>query len=173
MGNERGMTLIETLLVVAVASLALMATAAYSVPWIAREKMRGAVYDVQLYMQLARVEAVSRNTDCRMVVDTASGTLQVLDSIGTAGIYDDILLYQRSLPDSVEFNRPDIGSAVTLAQIGGSDSYQAIFTSNGTVTSGIGEVVIHGGEQYGKVSVYGAGGTQVEKWNNGAWHVGS
>jgi len=173
MRNEKGMTLIETLLVVAVASLALMATAAYSVPWIAREKMRGAVYDVQLYMQLARVEAVSRNTDCRMVLDTSGGTIQVLDSNGTTTTVDDILLYSRSLPTSIAFARPGGGSAVTLSQIGSTDSYQAIFTSNGTVTSGIGEVVIHGAEQYGKVSVYGAGGTQVEKWTNGAWHVGS
>lgn len=173
MRNAKGMTLIEVMLVVAVASLVLMTTAAYSVPWIAREKMRGAIYDVQLYMQLARVEAVSRNTDCRMVVDTAGGTLQVLDSVGTAGIYDDILLYTRSLPELVEFDRPDSGSAVTLSQIGSSDSYQAIFSSDGTVTSGIGVVVLQGAEQYGKVSVFGAGGTQVEKWTNGAWHVGS
>jgi Tfp pilus assembly protein FimT len=173
MRNEKGMTLIETLLVVALASLVLIATAAYSVPWIAREKMRGAVYDVQLYLQLARVEAVSRNTDCRMVVDTSGGIIQVLDSNGTSNTADDLLLYTRNLPTSIEFDRPDSGSAVTLAQIGSTDSYQAIFASNGTVTTGIGEVVIHGGEQYGKVSVYGAGGTQVEKWTNGAWHVGS
>lgn len=173
MRNEKGMTLIETLLVVAVASLVLIATAAYSVPWIAREKMRGAVYDVQLYMQLARVEAVSRNQDCRMVVDTGGGIIQVLDTNGTSNTADDLLLYSRRLPASIEFARPDSGSAVTLTQIGGGDSYQAIFASNGTVTNGIGEVVLHGGEQYGKVSVFGAGGTQVEKWTNGAWHVGS
>jgi Tfp pilus assembly protein FimT len=167
------MTLIETLLVVAVAALVLIATAAYSVPWIAREKMRGAVYDVQLYMQLARIEAVSRNQDCRMVVDTSGGTLAVLDSNGTSSTADDLLLYSRRLPDSVEFDRPDSGSAVTLPQIGTGSRYQAIFASNGTVRNGGGEVVLHGAEQYGKVSVYGAGGTQVEKWNNGAWHVGS
>jgi len=167
------MTLIEVMLVVAVASLVLIATAAYSVPWIAREKMRGAVYDVQLYMQLARIEAVSRNQVCRMVLDTSGGTIAVLDSNGTSNTADDLLLYSRTLPTSIEFNRPDSGAAVTLSQIGSTDSYQATFNSNGTVDVGTGEVVIHGAEQYGKVSVFGAGGTQVEKWNDGAWHVGS
>jgi prepilin-type N-terminal cleavage/methylation domain-containing protein len=173
MRNERGMTLIELMLVVAVASLALIATAAYSVPWIAREKMRGAVYDVQLYMQLARIEAVSRNQLCRMVLDTTGGTLEVFDSNGTSNTADDLLLYSRRLPASIEFDRPDSGSAVTLSQIGSTDSYQATFNSNGTVDAGSGVVVIHGAEQYGKVSIFGAGGTQVEKWTNGAWHVGS
>jgi Tfp pilus assembly protein FimT len=173
MHGEKGITLLEVLLVVAAASLLITATAAYTVPWIAREKMRGAVYDVQLYMQLARIESVSRNQQCRIVVDTAGRTLQVLDGNGTSSIYDDILLYRKILPSSVAFDRPDSGAAVTLEQIGSSDSYQTIFDPNGTVDSGVGEVVIHGGDMYGRVSVYGAGGTQVEKWANGAWHVGS
>ena len=159
MHSERGMTLIETLLVVSLASLVLIATAAYSVPWIAREKMRSAIYDVQTYMQLARIEAVSRNQNCRMVVDTGSHKLWVLDTAGTSTLVDDIPLYERELPESVSFARPGGGAAVTLAQIGGGDSYQT--------------VVIFGGEHYGRISVFAAGGTQVEKWNNGGWHVGS
>jgi prepilin-type N-terminal cleavage/methylation domain-containing protein len=173
MNNEQGMTLIETLLVIALASLVLVTTAAYSVPWIAKEKMRSAVYDIQTYLQLARIEAVSRNQDCRMVVDTGSRTLQVLDSVGTASTFDDLLLYERNLPSSVTFARPGGGAAVTLAQIGGGDSYQTIFNSDGTVDSGVGDVVILGGDHYARISVFGAGGTQVEKWNNGSWHVGS
>jgi hypothetical protein len=153
--------------------LVLVTTAAYSVPWIAREKMRSAIYDVQTYMQLARIEAVSRNQDCRMVVDTGSHKLWVLDSAGTSTLVDDIPLYERELPESVSFARPGGGAAVTLAQIGGGDSYQTVFKSDGTVDAGVGDVVIFGGEQYGRISVFGAGSTQVEKWNNGSWHVGS
>ena len=54
MNGQRGVTLIELLIVLAVASLALLAVGTYAVPWIAREGLRSAVYDVQTYMQLAR-----------------------------------------------------------------------------------------------------------------------
>jgi Tfp pilus assembly protein FimT len=167
------MTLIETLIVVSVAALVLVATAAYSIPWIAKESMRSAVYDVQTYLQLARIEAVSRNRDCRFVVNTSNRTLQILDGNGTSTTSDDTELYLRSLPDSVTFARPDAGAAVTLAQIGGGSSYEVVFTADGTVSAGTGEAVLFGGQLYGRIRVFGAGGTQVEHWDGTGWVLGS
>jgi Tfp pilus assembly protein FimT len=167
------MTLIETLLVVSAAALLLVATAAYSIPWIARESMRSSVYDLQTYLQLARIEAVSRNRDCRFVVDTSSRTLQVWDSNGTTATSDDTRLYNRALPTSVSFARPDGGSAVTYTQIGAGSSYQVVFTSDGTVSSGTGEAVVFGGQSFAKIEVFGAGGTRMEKWNGSGWVSGS
>jgi Tfp pilus assembly protein FimT len=167
------MTLIEVLLVVALASLVLAAAAVYSVPWLYRESMRGAIYDVQTYVQLARIEAVSRNRDCRLVVDTGSGTLQVLDMNGTVNPIDDTLLYEQRLPGSVTFADPGGGAAVTLNQIGTTPLYQVRFNADGTVVAGAGSVNLFGGQRYGRISVFAAGGTQVERWSDGAWHVGS
>lgn len=43
------------------------AVATYSIPWLGREEMRGAIYTIQEYLQPARVQAVSRNRDCRFL----------------------------------------------------------------------------------------------------------
>jgi prepilin-type N-terminal cleavage/methylation domain-containing protein len=173
MNNQRGMTLIETMLVVSAAALLIVATAAYSIPWLARESMRGAIYDVQTYLQLSRIEAVSRNRECRMVLNTTSRTLQIFDSNATVSTTDDTELYTRALPSSVTFARPDMGLPLTLSQIGSTGSYQVVFDSDGTVTSGTGDVYIFGGDRFGRISVFAAGGTQVERWNGVSWEIGS
>ena len=49
----------------------------------ARETMRSAVHDTGSFLQLAKMEAVSRNRPCRFAVDTAAGTLAVWDMVGT------------------------------------------------------------------------------------------
>ena len=172
MSDQRGITLVELLVVIVLASVSLLAISMYAVPWIARETVRGAVYDVQHYMQLAKIEAVSRNRDCRFTVDTANGTLAVYDTVGTAGLGDDIELYTATLATAVSFARPDAGAAVTINQIGGGDVYQSVFNSDGIVTLGTGEVVLLAGSRYNRLQVFGAGGVQVSKWNGSAWKVG-
>jgi hypothetical protein len=125
-------------------------------------------------MQLARIEAVSRNQECRFVVDTANGTLQVLDANGTpANRLDDLLLYESELPEAVSFARPDSGSAVSLSQIASSTKYQTRFNADGTVLAGSGDVVLFGGERYGKISIFVAGGVQVRRWDGSAWASGT
>ena len=172
MKRQRGVTLTELLIVLAVASLGLLAVGTYAVPWVAREGLRSAIYDVQTYMQLARIEAISRNRDCRFVVDTSNNRISVLDSAGTASVGDDILLYESDLPDTVSFARPDTGSAVTLDNVSGS-IYQTRFGSDGIVNVGTGEVVMFGGSKYEKVEVFGAGGIRIQKWNGTGWAIGS
>jgi hypothetical protein len=127
------------------------------------------VYDVQSYLQLTRIEAVSRNRDCRFVVDTQSRIVQVLDGNGTSSTTDDTLLYETTLPPQVQFARPDSGSAVTLSQIGSSSAYETVFTSDGIVNAGSGEVAVFGGDEYNRVLVYGAGGVSVDRWSGSGW----
>ena len=62
---------------------------------------------------------------------------------------------------------------VSLSQIGASDDYQTVFTSDGMVVLGQGEVCLLGGQRFGRISVFGAGGIQVERWTGSAWYVGS
>jgi len=172
MNGQKGITLAELLIVLAMASLGLLAVGTYAVPWVAREGLHSAVYDVQTYMQLARIEAISRNRDCRFVIDTSNNRIGVLDSAGTAAVGDDILLYESDIPDTVSFARPDTGSAVTLNNVSGT-IYQTLFGNDGIVSTGTGEVHLFGGSQYEKVEVFGAGGIRIQKWNGTSWTIGS
>jgi len=169
MHKQNGMTLIELVIVVALASVTLVATATYSLPWIARERARSAVYDVQSYLQLTRIEAVSRNRDCRFVLDTSTRSLQVLDGNGTSATNDDVLLYGTTLPSQIQFARPDTGSAVTLQQVGTSSAYETVFTSDGIVSAGTGDVALFGGDEFNRVMVFGAGGVSVDRWAGSGW----
>jgi len=165
MRNERGMTMIELLVVLVMASILVALTVVASTPWMAEESMRSAMSSVQSTMQLARVEAVSRNRDCRFVIDSQAGVLQVRDTLGNT------LLHDRRLPDSVIVARPDSGAAVTLELVSGS-TYRAVFLSDGTVSSGTGEVYLRGGDSFGSVSLFGAGGVEANRWNGTEWEVG-
>lgn len=160
MTSQRGVTLTELLTVVAVASMMLLATVSVSLPWLARETMRGAQHDVQAFLQLTKIEAASRNHLCRFVLDGTTGSLAVWDTLGTAPTADDLLLHQGRIHDSVGFARPDGGSAVTLAPIG--ESWQSVY-----------EVCLHGGTDYGRISVYAAGGVELSQWDGTAWRVGA
>jgi prepilin-type N-terminal cleavage/methylation domain-containing protein len=171
MSRQQGFTIIELLIVVAVGTLLLAATTAYSLPMLARETMRSAIYDVQTYLQLARIEAVSRNRQCRFVLDTSQRTLRVFDTMGTGSTNDDEQLYERRLSRSISFAAPS-GSPVTLASVS-TNVFQTVFNSDGSVSAGSGVVAIFGGDTYGRVSLFVAGGLQVERWNGSAWSTGS
>jgi len=171
MGNQRGVTLVEMVSVVAVASVMFVSAIGYSVPWMAKQTMRGAVHDVRSFMQLAKIEAVSRNRECRVVVDTLAGTLTVWDMLGNGDPTDDVLLHDGRVPDSVSFDRPDFGSAVTL-EIIDATTFQTVFDSDGTVSSGSGDVFFHSAESFGRIGVHAAGGTTISFWNGSAWQVG-
>ena len=169
MNNQKGMTLFELVFVLSVASVALVATATYALPWMAREKSRSAVYDVQSYLQLTRIEAVSRNRECRFVLDTDSRIVQVFDGNSTSSTSDDSLLYETTLPAQIQFARPDSGTAVTLSQIGSTSMYETVFTSDGIVAQGTGEVALFAGNEYNRVLVFGAGGVSVDRWSGSGW----
>jgi len=173
MRDEKGMTLIEMLIAVSALGLILIAGAAYALPWLARESAKGAAFDVQTYMQLARIEAVSRNHICRMELDTDAGQLQVIDGNGTPGsTADDVVLYERRLPETVSFARPDSGAAVTLDGIDAT-TFQVEFGSDGVVSLGAGEVCLLGGARYQRIQIFWAGGIQVNHWDGSQWKVGS
>ncbi len=171
MRNERGVTLVEMVVVLGVALGLAAVTVAYSMPWMVKESVRSAVFDVNGIMQLARVEAVSRNQPTRFVIDTAAAEAQVWDSRGTTSTSDDLLLHRRRLPTHVIFARPDVGSAVTLDVIAAA-RYQAVFTPDGMLSSGGGDIYLHGGEAFGKVTVYAAGGIEIFHWKGTEWASG-
>jgi len=173
MKRENGMTLLELVVVLALAASVLLVLGSYAMPWLRQEAMRSALYDVQTHLQLARVEAITRNRSCRFEIDTATRLIRVYDRVDPADTTDDVLLHSAQIATDIVFSRPGGGDPVTLSQIGATTAYEAVFGSDGAVSDGVGDVVFLGGVRYSRVSVFGAGGTQVERWNDGAWHVGS
>src|SRR5262245_47961464 len=172
MRGEQGMSLAEITVVMVVMAIIVVAIGTYSIPWMGREEMRGAIYQVQQFLQLARAQAIARNRDCRFQVDTSSRTINVLDLNDPATTTDDILLHNATLSTKVSFARPDTGSAVTLTSLGGT-LYGATFASDGSVSAGAGLVSMQGGDGSYRVNLYGAGGIRVERWDGSAWVLGS
>ena len=172
MQGEQGMSLAELIVVMAVMAVIVSAVATYSIPWLGREEMRGAIYTVQEYLQLARAQAITRNRDCRFMVDTATRTVSVVDLVDPSTTSDDITLYQATLSSKTSFARPDGGAAVTLAPLTGS-VYQATLASDGSVTSGAGLIAMQGGDGSYRINLYGAGGVRVERWDGSSWVSGS
>ncbi len=170
--GQSGFTLIELLAVAALSVAALTAVAAYAVPMVAREAAVSAGYSVQQHMQYARVEAVSRNRQCRFVVDTGTGVLAVFDSMATGSTGDDVLLYETTLPATVSFAHPGFGSPVTLTSLGGT-AFGAVFDADGSVNSGWGQVILFGGDTHRRISLFAGGGVGMERWNGSGWIAGS
>lgn len=168
MHRQSGVTLTELVVLFAVAALIVVSTVTLSVPWLAREGLRSATHEIQSTLQLGRIEAVNRNRACRLLVDTSNGQLQILDSMGTDTTADDERLHVSSIPQSVSFARPDSGAAVTFTNLGGS-LHEVEFDPDGTVGSGNGEVVLFGGGMYHRVTLYVAGGIQIEQWTGSGW----
>ena len=166
--RERGFSLPELLLLLAVLGLVTTLSVTYAVAWLGRAESRGAVSSVQTLLQRARMEAVARNRACRFTVDTATRRARVYDLVDVGNTGDDILLSDATLSPRVVFARPDSGSAVTLAAISGS-TYGATFASDGSVSAGSGLVALFGGDGYYRVNLYGAGGAAVERWNGSVW----
>ena len=169
--GERGASLIEILVVMGFVVSMLLLAATYSLPWLGKEDMRSSVYSVRTYLQMARMQAVSRNHACQFRVDSSTRSLQVFDLVDPSTSSDDILLWQTTLPVKVSFARPDSGSAITLPVSSGT-TYQATFGGDGSVTSSVGSISLLGGTRYHRVELYGAGGAKIWNWDGTAWVAG-
>jgi Tfp pilus assembly protein FimT len=170
--GERGASITEALVVLALTGLVLATTAAYALSWIGREDLRSAASEIRTQLQATRAHAINRNRAARFQMDTSLRRIQVYDLVDPGNNGDDILLSTVSLPDSISFARPDSGSAVTLPVLSGT-TYQATFESDGSVSSTPGLVCLSGGARYNRVSLYAAGGVKLERWLNSAWTNGS
>ena len=139
-----------------------------TVPWLAREAMRGSLHDAGSLVQVARTEAVKRNHGCRFVVDLSTRAMSVVDTNGTENPDDDRVLQQVLLPSVVGVARPDGGSAITFATE--SDAvYLVEFHPDGYVSTGAGEMVLYAGDGYQKLAVYAVGSVRYEKWDGSSW----
>jgi Tfp pilus assembly protein FimT len=164
--------LIEVMVVLVALALVITSAVTYTIPWLAREEVRSAAYQVRTYIQAARIQAATRNRVCAFQVDIGSRRLQVLDLNDPSTPSDDVTLADLTLPDTVSFADPAGGPAVTLHLESGG-IYRAAFASNGSVSSGTGAIILGGGDRFDRISIFAAGGTRVEIWNGSAWVTGS
>jgi Tfp pilus assembly protein FimT len=120
MTDNQHYSLPELLAVISAICLLLLATSAYYLPTLSTGSLESSVHDLHVAVQLARIEAVSRNRECRIEIDSNHHSVKIYDSLGTTGTADDQLLHQLDLPSSIQLTHPD--SSVT-------------FTAEGTVNT--------------------------------------
>lgn len=166
--NQRGISLLELLAVVALGTLMLFVGTLVSVPWLAREAMRGSLHDASVLLQTARMEAVSRNHACSFRIDLGTRTMSVVDMNDPGTTADDVILRTRRLPEPVAVTHPEAGAPITFEFVSGT-VYRVVFDPDGYVSSGTGDLVLYGGERFGRVRVYSAGGIRRERWDGSAW----
>lgn len=170
--EQGGVSLVEIMVVLVLSAILLSVTIAFSMELLGREEMRSGIYTVQAQLQLARIEAVSRSRSTRFCIDTAAGRVELWDLNDPAVTSDDIKLSEQTLSSRISFTRPDAGLPVTLSHVSG-DIYEAVFSPDGSVSSGAGEIVMQGGTRWNRLSLLGAGGIRLERWDGLAWTVGS
>jgi len=172
MRSEKGFSLPEMVVLLALVAMLTTVTITFALPWLAREDMRAAAYQVQMHLQIARIQAVNRNRSCRFQVDAVTSQVQVFDLNDPADGTDDIELANFTLPDTVSFADPLGGAPITLALLAG-NTYQATFASDGSVSAGAGTIALSGGERFDRITLYGAGGVKTETWDGSSWVTGS
>lgn len=135
-----GMSPPELLIFVAAASLALCATAVRLLPLSGASTDLPAVDSVHVLLQLARVEAASRDVPCRFVFEPGSQMLRVFDTLGTDQRQDDRLLYKTRLAGHVALSRMERWHPLPseFAQ----HPFEVIFQPSGRVSSGAGKILI-------------------------------
>jgi prepilin-type N-terminal cleavage/methylation domain-containing protein len=170
--NQRGLSLLELLAALALGTLLIFVGTLVSVPWLAREAMRGSLHDASVLLQTARMEAVSRNHPCSFRIDVGARTMSIVDMNDPGTTADDVVLQTRRLPEPVAVTHPTAAAPVTFELVGGT-LYRVVFDPDGYVSSGAGDLVLYGGEQFGRVRVYSAGGIRHERWDGSAWTTDS
>jgi len=159
MSNEaaqRGVGLGESLILVAVAALAVVAATARVLPGATtNETVRGAAQRVHTQFQLARVEAVSRDRPCRVAVAPDDRIVRVMDTLGTPAPGDDRILHETVLPGTVSL-------ATTK---GGNGDLE--FRSDGSSDGG--GIELFDGVARQRVSADPSAHLRIERWDGSRW----
>ncbi|HEX6865113.1 MAG TPA: prepilin-type N-terminal cleavage/methylation domain-containing protein [Thermoanaerobaculia bacterium] len=106
--RERGFTLVESLVVIAILFIAVMLSAPYLTKQIQRSKLIGVAQQASGMMRLARMDAIKTSLCSMVVIDPDQGKMEVLsdrdgDCLPSAG---DVRLGEMVLPNGVSFTSP-------------------------------------------------------------------
>jgi len=111
--NQRGVTLIELIIVMVIIAIGAALTAPNIGGWLPNYRLRSATRDVASILRLAQIKAVSSNTPYRVAFDTVNESyiLQYQDTGG--GFVTDG--GTQSLPTGVKFNTTFAGNITTFS----------------------------------------------------------
>jgi prepilin-type N-terminal cleavage/methylation domain-containing protein len=100
--NQRGVTLIELIIVMVIIAIGAVLTTPNISGWLTNYRLRIATRDVASTLRLAQLKAISTNTSYQVFFDTAhdSYILQYLDTLGTPWGEGG----KQTLPTGVKFN---------------------------------------------------------------------
>ncbi len=168
MRTDRGFSLLELVVVLAFAALLMMAGVVFALDWYGRERIRSSVYVIQSNLQLTRFTAVQRHRPCRFMINVSSRRIRVIDLNNPTVSSDDKIVTEMTLPPNITFERPDVGSPVTLHHVSGA-VYDATLQGDGSVSEGVGDLILHAGGAYMRLRLFAAGGVVIERWNGAAW----
>jgi hypothetical protein len=106
--------------------------------------LESSVHDLHVAVQLARIEAASRNRECRIELNSHDHSVRIYDGQGTARTADDQLLHQLSLPSGFQLTHSNLGASpilqFTFSPDGGVDRTTLIGLDD---TSRHGRILIH------------------------------
>lgn len=134
--RERGFTLVEMLVVVAILFIAVMLSAPYLSKQIQRSKLIGVAQQASGLMRMARMDAI-KTSQCSMVrIDPESGHAEALsdrdgDCLPSA---PDVRIGELTLPNSVSFASPCAAGAASVRGLTAwaSNPSVAVFRSDGS-----------------------------------------
>ncbi len=111
--NQRGLTLIELIIVLVIIAIGAVLTTPNISGWLPNYRLRSATRDVTSVMRVAQLKAVSNNTQYQVVFNTGNGTY-LLQYRDTGGNWIDEGAAQ-SLPAGVNFATTLLGDTATFS----------------------------------------------------------
>lgn len=163
--RQQGVGIGESLLLVAAAALAVLATAARVLPGATTPStVRRAALQLHTDLQLARVEAVSRDRLCYARLDLEQRSIAVLDSMGTPSETDDRRLRETTLPPSVIVTS---GEADPEAPADNARTLTLEFRPEGVATTGA--ITVFDGSEYRRVRVDESAHLWLLRWDGHGW----
>ena len=188
-GQDKGFTLAEILVVVAIIGIMATIAAPNFSTWTADIRLKGAARELYSNMQMAKINAIKRNSDSAIVFDTTNNKYYFCDNPGVdttwTGINDAIGTGDNTIVQTIDLNSYKSGIGYGHASIpAGQSATTPAGTFPGDDVSYASNVVIfdsrgigNGGYVYlqnNKNTVY-AVGTQtsgvimLKKWTGGGW----
>lgn len=177
---ERGFTLIEMLVVLAIFSVAAMLSIPYLSAQIQRSKLLGVASQVSGLMRLARLDAIKNSRSAMVVIDLSAKKVNAFTDRNTNNQPDaDEVIGEVILPNSVIFGAP--GDVTGAASVDGFTAFagnpnMALFRSDGSIAATgafrfQSQQVGTGGINYLEVNVSPAATARIalRKWESSAW----
>jgi len=120
-----------------------------------RETVAGMAQRVHTALQRARVEAVSRERPCRVIV--SGDSVAVVDTMGTAAPGDDRPIHRATFP-----------AAITVGTLGTSGGAPFVeFLPAGVAAPGA--ITVFDGDDYRRVTVTPTAHLSIERWDGSSW----